>query len=177
MKIALDIGHARNTGALGNGLEEHAVASKIVEHLAQLLQSSGHFVAVLDYPDKSNSEDINETIKAANAGNYDIGVSIHCDCSDNPDAHGAHVCFYPGSVQGEHLAASIAELLSGLMPGRANTTQARANLAILKQTKATWVLCECGFISHAGDADLIKHHPESIANAIAQGINAYTLNQ
>lgn len=40
-----------------------------------------------------------------------------------------------------------------------------------------WVLCECGFISNAGDADIMKHHPESIANVIAEGVHAYTSNQ
>ena len=29
MKIAIDIGHANNTGSRGNGLEEHAVAVTI----------------------------------------------------------------------------------------------------------------------------------------------------
>ncbi len=177
MNIALDIGHAKGTGARGNGLEEHAVASSIAHHLFYALRTQGHTVHVLDFPDKGNQEDLTSTIRVANADGYDFGISIHCDCSDNPEAHGAHVCFYPGSVQGSRLAACIAESLADLLPGRANTIQARPGLAILKQTRMPWVLCECGFISNAGDVDVMKHHPESIANAIAQGVDAYNLNQ
>lgn len=177
MNIALDIGHAKGTGARGNGLEEHAVASSIAHHLFYALRTQGHTVHVLDFPDKGNQEDLTSTIRVANADGYDFGISIHCDCSDNPEAHGAHVCFYPGSVQGSRLAACIADPLADLLPGRANTIQARPGLAILKQTRMPWVLCECGFISNTGDADIMKHHPESIANAIAEGVNAYNLNK
>lgn len=178
MNIALDIGHANNTGARGNGLEEHAVATTIVDHLFTALKDQGHNVHVIDFPNMSNSEDLNATIQAANAGGYDIGISVHCDCAhDKPDAHGAHVCFYPGSVAGSRLAACIAEPLADLLPGRANTIQSRPGLAVLKQTRPVWVLCECGFISNAGDADVMKHHPESIANAIAEGVDTYNLNQ
>ena len=60
---------------------------------------------------------------------------------------------------------------------RANTIQARPGLAILKQTRMPWVLCECGFISNAGDADIMKHHPESIANAIAEGVRDFTAQE
>lgn len=177
MNIALDIGHAKGTGARGNGLEEHAVASSIAHHLFYALRTQGHTVHVLDFPDKGNQEDLTSTIRVANADGYDFGISIHCDCSDNPEAHGAHVCFYPGSVQGSRLAACIAEPLADLLPGRVNTIQSRPGLAILKQTRMPWVLCECGFISNTGDADIMKHHPESIAEAIAQGVDAYNLNQ
>lgn len=178
MNIALDIGHANGTGARGNGLEEHAVATTIVDHLFTALKDQGHNVHVIDFPNMSNSEDLNATIRAANAGGYDFGISIHCDCAhDNPDAHGAHVCFYPGSVAGSRLAACIAEPLADLLPGRANTIQSRPGLAILKQTRMPWVLCECGFISNTGDADVMKHHPESIANAIARGVEDFNINQ
>lgn len=40
-----------------------------------------------------------------------------------------------------------------------------------------WVLCECGFISNTGDADIMKHHPESIANAIAEGVRDFTAQE
>lgn len=118
MKIAIDIGHANNTGSRGNGLEEHAVAVTIAECLAPMLQKLGAKVDVIDFPGMSNAQDLNATIKAANEGGYDFGISLHCDASDNPQAHGAHVCFYPGSVKGSRLAMCIAEPLSRLLPGR-----------------------------------------------------------
>lgn len=176
MNIALDIGHAKGTGARGNGLEEHDVACVIARHLFAQLKDMGHTVHVLDFPDKGNTEDLNATIKASNEGGYDFGISLHCDSSDNPQAHGAHVCFYPGSVKGSRLAICIAEPLSRLLPGRANTVQSRPGLAVLKKTRCPWVLCECGFITNPENASILKDHPGRIAEAIAEGVKDY-INQ
>lgn len=172
MKIAIDIGHADGTGARGNGLEEHAVAKRIALSLACMLDEAGLETDVIDYPDKSNSDDLNETIRAANRGGYDIGISIHCDCSDNPNAHGAHVCYL--STNGLQLAQAIADLLCDFMPGRSDKTVKRKNLAVLKQTKSVWVLVECGFISNKEDAAVMDGAPDAIAQEIYYGIANYT---
>lgn len=171
MNIALDIGHANNTGARGNGIEEHAIATVIAKLVATLLREEGHTIAIIDYPDSSNSDDLNATIRQANKGDYDIGISIHCDCSDNLSAHGAHACYYSSS--GLRLARAISAPLCKLMPGRADYIVKRDNLAMLKQTRATWALIECGFISNPNDSAIMKHNPQAIAKAIVEGIKTY----
>lgn len=173
MKIALDIGHANNTGARGNGHEEHAVVDTIGFHLLHALLSRGHAVTVLDYPDKTNTDDLNATIRAANTGTYDIGISLHCDASDNPNARGAHICYT--SVSGKKLAEAIAVTLCADMPGRADKTVRRPNLAILKGTRPVWVLVECGFITNKRDCRVMTETPELIAHDIALGIHNYSL--
>lgn len=173
MKIAIDIGHANGTGARGNGLEEHACCNVIASLLQDLLTKADHDVTVIDFPEESNRDDLNKTIQAANAGGFDFGISLHCDASDNENARGAHVCFYPGSVAGARLAQAIAEPLSKLMPGRSQTTVARGNLAILKKTNCPWVLCECGFISNYVDANMMDACPDWIAEAIAAGVEDF----
>lgn len=171
MKIALDIGHANGTGARGNGLEEHAVAAQIGKHLEGMLKERGHAVTVIDFPGLSNAADINATVKAANAGGFDIGISLHCDASDNAGAKGGHVCYVsPGGLK---LATSIAGPLASLLPGRAERTVKRTNLAVLNQTRPVWVLSECGFITNAGDAAVMRERPEAIAQAIFEGIQGY----
>lgn len=141
-----------------------------------MLERLGARVDVIDYPKMTNAQDLNATIKASNEGGYDFGISLHCDSSDNPQAHGAHVCFYPGSVKGSRLAICIAEPLARLLPGRANTVQSRPGLAVLKKTRCPWVLCECGFITNPENASILKDHPFRIAEAIAEGVKDY-LNQ
>lgn len=177
MKIAIDIGHANGTGARGNGLEEHECCTEIAKELDQMLQGAGHNVTVIDFPEETNRDDLNKTIQAANAGGFDFGISLHCDASDNASARGAHVCFYPGSVQGARLAQAIADPLSKLLPGRSQTTVARNNLAVLKKTKCPWVLCECGFITHVVDQAIIEAQPDWIAKAIAEGVSNFINNQ
>ena len=172
MNIAIDIGHARNTGAVGNGLEEHAVNTVIAPLLADRLRKYGHTVDIIDYPDKSNTDDLNATVRAVNAGGYDLCISLHCDSSDNPVARGAHVCYV--SNGGMELAQCIAWHLCALLPGRAEMTVRRTNLAILSQTRPISVLCECGFITHLHDSKIQRDDPDSIAKAIADGVNDYT---
>lgn len=171
MKIAVDVGHANNTGAKGWGLEEHALAQGIATKLLDILKEKYPTSEIIDFPTHSNREDLNLTIQTANEGSFDLGVSIHCDCSNNTDARGAHVCYY--SSEGRSLAKCIAPLVSNLRPGRAETYVRRTDLAVLKQTRPLWVLVECGFISNEGDAQFMRNNPGAVALAIANGIFNY----
>ena len=190
--IIIDIGHARGTGARGNGLEEHARCELIAAHLSDNLRAAGYAVTVLDYPDRTNSADLVATVKAANGiSNAAFGISLHMDAASkvvgyvdavdedgipykkpiiaaDPEPHGAHVCYV--SATGKRMAECIAMFLCPLLPGRANKTVKRSDLYILKNTRAPWVLCECGFITHRGDA---ATDPERVAACIAAGVRIY----
>lgn len=192
MKIALDIGHSTNTGSRGNGLEEHATASLITDHLAPMLREQGHNITVIDYPHMNNDDDLAATVKTINAGNHDIAISVHCDSSDSPASRGAHICHhrnyhndgtYTDSSKGKALATAIAGPLCKLLPGRADHVQARpdrtckpnkSSLYVLRETNPPAVLIECGFLTNVSDANLMKTNPAAIARAIAQGISTYT---
>lgn len=171
LRIAIDVGHARGTGARGNGLEEHAVAEVLARHLQVALEGQGHTVRVFDYPQLSNRADINETVRAVNCWCADLGVSLHCDASDNGDAHGAHVCYK--SALGKHAADAVAYQLALLLPGRAQRVVQRNDLAMLNATRPAWILCECGFITNEDDAVMMREHPDRIAAAIARGVKQY----
>lgn len=194
MNIALDIGHANNTGSRGNGLEEHATAMTIANHLAPMLSAQGHTVTIIDFPRLSNGADLKAAVEAINAGGYDISISLHCDSSDSDTACGAHVCYhrnyhdgsYTDSARGKALAKAIAGPLCKLLPGRADHVQARpdrsckpnkSGLYVLHKTVPPAVLVECGFLTNPGDASVLRDTPGAIARAIAQGVDAYTLNQ
>lgn len=195
MNIALDIGHANGTGARGNGLEEHATAKTIADHLAPMLRAQGHNVEIIDFPRMDNDDDLAHTVRVINTGCFDISISLHCDSSDSATACGAHVCHhrnyhgdgsYTDSARGKALAEAIAGPLCKLMPGRADHVQARpdrsskpnkSSLYVLRKTVPPAVLVECGFLSNPGDASVLRDTPGAIANAIAQGVDAYNLNQ
>ncbi len=171
MKIAIDIGHARGTGASGHGLQEHEVCAVIGGHLQRELETDGHEVVVLDFPDMSNRDDLNATIRAANEGKFDFGLSLHCDCSGSGKAHGAHACYY--SSGGRKLASAIAKPLTALLPGRAHAVQCRTDLAMLRRTRPRWSLLELGFIDNVSDARMQRYAPEKIARAVAEGVREY----
>ena len=195
MNIALDIGHANNTGSRGNGLEEHATAKTIADHLAPMLRAQGHNVEIIDFPRMDNDDDLAHTVRVINTGCFDISISLHCDSSDSATACGAHVCHhrnyhgdgsYTDSARGKALAKAIAGPLCKLMPGRTDHVQARpdrscrpnkSSLYVLRKTVPPAVLVECGFLTNPGDASVLRDTPGAIASAIAQGVDAYTLNQ
>lgn len=189
--IIIDIGHARGTGARGNGLEEHERCVLLAEALETALLKRGFGVTVVDFPDLSNSADLTAAVAAANAQGCDFGISLHMDsaskitgyrrvtnedgetCEEaiyepNPVPHGAHCCYY--STTGEAMGRKIASRLCALLPGRAEPVVRRTDLYVLKQTVAPWVLCECGFITNPEDAAM---EPQRVAEAIAEGVADY----
>jgi len=168
-KVIIDIGHARGTGARGNGIGEHERCERIGAELAELLRAGGIEAVVLDYPDKSNRADLEATARAANsAQGVAFGLSLHMDASSNPAACGAHVCY--ASAAGERVARALAGPLCELLPGRAEGVVRRRDLYILNRTRAPWALAECGFVTHAGDAGA---PPAAVARALAAGVAAY----
>ena len=171
-KVFIDIGHAEKTGAKGlRGSDEHYIARIIGEQLQHDLFSIGMDAFICDYPKLSNEMDLIKTASTANNWNPDVGLSLHCDCSDNAAARGAHVCYL--TTTGKAVAGSISSYLCQLLPGRAEKTVLRDDLYILKNTRAPWVLIECGFISNKDDLEILSKSPEEVAKSIAQGISDY----
>ena len=64
-RVAIDVGHARETGARGCGLEEHEVCVRIGAALATALRELGMEADVLDFPGRSNAGDMAETTSSA----------------------------------------------------------------------------------------------------------------
>lgn len=172
MKILIDIGHAEGSGARGNGSEEHELCARIGKELAAIFEGMGEEAVVIDFPDRGNAGDLEATAREANRHVDAVcGVSLHMDWAESAGARGGHVCYV--SAKGRELAAAVAGHLCALLPGRAERIVKRTGLYILKHTRAVWVLCECGFISNAGDCALAKWRAREVAMAIALGVQEY----
>lgn len=183
MNFAIDIGHAHGTGSHGHGLDEHTVATHVAALLKNHLTAAGHSVTLIDYPHISNEADLAMAISDINAGDFHAAISLHCDASSNPSAHGAHVCYHATSERGKILAEFVAAPLTRLMPGRACSVQPRpdeskglSSLAILRQTRPTAILIEMGFISNVEDAAKLAC-AETIAHALTCGIRDWVKSQ
>lgn len=171
MKVAIDVGHARMTGARGCGQEEHELCAHMAPVLKGALEAHGVEADVIDFPEMPNDEEFVRATQEINAGGYDVCVSLHCDSSKKPAARGAHVCYV--SSEGRRLAEAIAQRLCPLMPGRADRTVRRPGLYVLRHTACPAVLVECGFITHAYDCHIVTQRTEAVADAIAQGVNDF----
>lgn len=174
MKIAIDIGHARLTGATGNGLQEHAVCVGLASFLeAELAQEVE--LLVVDFPQLSNKADLRETVREINAWGAELSVSLHCDASQNATARGAHVIYT--SEAGRAVAVEVAARLCPLLPGRANRTVRRGDLYVLNSTRCPAILVECGFLTNSKDADILRYEGQRVARAIASGLREWLRKQ
>lgn len=171
MKIALDIGHARLTGATGNGLQEHELAADLARLLARYLNPP-HAVEVIDFPNLSNSADLAATVRAVNAGKFDLCLSLHFDSSKNTAARGAHVIYT--SPKGKTVAEVIASHICPILPGRAEKTVHRDGLYVLDETDCPAVLIEGGFLTNDGDAAFLKNELYRLARAIAVALKNFS---
>lgn len=171
MHIIIDIGHAKGTGARGHGREEHAQSVETASAVRAALVRRGYKVSIIDFPEKSNRDDLNMTVYTANNMQADLGVSLHMDASDNKAACGAHVCY--ASAKGQQAAGCIANRICDMLPGRASKTVKRKDLFVLNQTKAVWVLVELGFITNAHDLGVVENEREQLAERLAAGISDY----
>lgn len=167
MKIAIDIGHARATGATGNGLQEHEVCTAMARLLADYL-GNNNTVKVFDFPGLSNTGDLVATVKAVNAWGADVSISLHCDSSPNATARGGHVIYT--SEAGRAVAVEIAARLCAVMPGRASKIRHKDGLYVLDETHCPAVLVECGFLTNSKDADMLRYEAHRIARAIGLGV-------
>ena len=177
MKVAIDVGHARRTGAKGNGYDEHEMCKVVAAELKKALEQFKTTVFeadIIDFEELDNDADLVATVRALNEGEYDVSVSLHMDHFDEPEAHGAHVCYV--SAAGKKLAEEIALRLCPQMPGRAERVVKRTGLYVLRKSVPVAVLVECGFISNAGDAQWVYENPERVALSIALGVAAFCDN-
>lgn len=184
MKIAIDIGHADGTGAKHAGQEEHATVEAFVNNaLLPAFKKAGYTdVDIIDYPDKSNTDDLNQTVSAANARGYDVLISCHRDAASSEvdaegfmEPHGAHAIHFSTSINGKLLAKLIMKKagLAKILPGRSEIVQARDGLAILKRTKCVAVLLELGFITNKNDREIFENKADKIASCIVKGVTYY----
>ena len=169
--IPIDIGHVRGSGSRGGDFEEHAMCEILGDLLHKQLVDLGIDAPVIDFPDMTNTADLNATVKALNNMTYDFGISLHMDASDNKNARGAHVCYY--SATGKKIATAIADELIQLLPGRADKVVQRTGLAVLRDTKRPHVLIECGFITNVNDRSIVLSCMNAIAAKIVSGIKKY----
>lgn len=169
--ILIDVGHARLTGASGQGFHEHEEMAAFAPVLAEELQAQGFRTTIIDYPELSNEQDLVATVKEANSLRPVFILSLHLDCSDNATAHGGHVCY--SSAKGESMARCIAKYLCEMFPGRAEQVVKRSGLYVLRKTYAPAVLIECCFISHEEDMAVFHRHMRMVGKAIALGVTNY----
>lgn len=185
--IAVDPGHGgTDPGMIGvDGLEEKGINLEISMKLSELLKEKGYRVVMtrkedkgLSDPSASNkkAQDMQRRIAFLEEANPVLTVSIHQNSFSDQNVRGPQVFYYENSVEGKNLAEKIQESMNkSLAPERPRVIKGNTSYYLLKRSKGTLVIVECGFLTNREEAELLKTetYQQKVAEAIAEGIDAY----
>lgn len=177
MKIAIDPGHGgRDTGAVGNGLQEKDITLYISLEVAKLLKAAGQAVILT----RENDRFIDLTPERAPAAN--ISVSIHVNASPGGQGLETWVSAFHQPNESRQMGRAIQDSILKRIPFRDRGLKSKANskgnddyLYMLRKPKGVSVLVECGFIDSTIDAEILKSadNLKKIAQGIASGMLQY----
>lgn len=187
MKVFINPGHDLDydSGAVSprTGLRECEVAAHVGALVKHYLEAAGCTCELMQsdnlaptpggrskYADRQG-ETVTET---ANDWGADIFVSIHCNSVANADVAGTETFSYElDGGEGEKLAKCIQNQIVGAIGMDDRGVKADPDLLVLKYTAMPAVLVELGFISNAGDEELLANRQDDFARAIARGVTDY----
>lgn len=182
--IGIDMGHTLSgdgTGAVGCGYKEQELNRELGKKVIEYLKSLGH--TVIDCTvDKasSNSKQLEERVKKANAYNLDLFVSIHfnaCvnDQSGDGKTTGTEVLVYSNTSKAKPQAQAIVDEIAKL--GLRNRGVKTSSVYVLKNTKAPALLVETCFIDDRDDMSIYVKNVNNVAKAIVKGITGQTIEE
>ena len=185
--VVIDAGHGGDDpGKIGiNGALEKDINLQIVQRLKQYLESDGVRVVLtretedgLYDSNASNKkvQDMKRRIEKIEQTDPVLTVSIHQNSYPEEYVHGAQVFYYNGSSGGEKLAERIQEqMVRDLDPENHRQIKPNDSYYLLKKTKGTIVIVECGFLSNAAEAEKLcdETYQDRVAWSIHKGILRY----
>lgn len=165
MNIMIDPGHGgRDTGAVGNGLQEKDVTLTIAGHIRDFLLDEYKNVDIRMTRDSDVFVALSERAEMANQWNADYFMSIHVNSGGGTGFESyIHTTRTTGSVQARDV----------IHPAIINAIEVRdrgkkdANFAVLRETRMPAILTENLFLDHSNDAVLLKD--SSFLQLIARG--------
>ena len=182
--VLIDPGHGGgDPGKIGiHGELEKDINLVIGLMLMEKLEEQGFEVLMTRDTDKGlysdsaknkKREDLMERVRIANESNVDLVISIHQNSYTQEKVKGAQVFYYGGSVEGEQLAGHIQDSLVEIAdPENKRLIKENTDYYLLKNSNATAVIVECGFLSNGNEAGKLtqEEYQNKIAEGIAQGI-------
>lgn len=187
MKVFINPGHDLDydSGAVSprTGLRECEVAAHVGALVKHYLEAAGCTCELMqsdnlaptgkgrsEYADRQGPT-ITET---ANDWDANIFVSIHCNSAEADEACGTETFAYDlDGGEGEKLATCIQDQIVDALNTVDRGVKADPKLLVLRYTAMPAVLVELGFISNAGDEELLAGSQDDFARAIARGVTDY----
>lgn len=183
MKIAIDDGHGMETAGKrtpafsdGSVMRENEFNRAVVAYLHDELIRNG-FSVVLTSPEDTDTAYATR-VQRANEAHADYFVSVHANAfgSGWNDANGVESFVYAlNDAKTTGLARCIQHELIQATGLRDRGVKENPALYVLRKTTMPAVLCECGFMTNAAEAKLLKSdaYRKKCATSICKGICAF----
>lgn len=175
MKIMLDAGHGYFTPGKRSfdGMREYEFTRMVAAYTRELLETYQNVTVYFAHSDQRDVP-LQERTDTANRLHVDTYVSIHGNAYGTTwnGANGIETYVYPTKPQEAYeLAQKIQHNLTALT-GLRDRGVKTADFHVLRETKMTAVLTECGFYTNKHEADLMRTaaFQTTCAQSIVQGI-------
>jgi N-acetylmuramoyl-L-alanine amidase len=177
LKVALDAGHGYDTpgkrtpdGSMKEYEFNRATAYKVKEILENEYEGVETLITFRD----SHDVPLRQRTDWANDWKADVFVSIHANAAGRgwSSAEGIETFVYKTRPkEAVQLAAHVQNHLIR-ETGRKNRGVKAADFHVLRETKMTAILCECGFMTNKEEASLLKSdsYRKKCAEAIVKGL-------
>lgn len=156
---------------VSGGSEEYYM-NLIADAMVPYLNASG-----IQYTRNTPEMTAASSIRASNAGNYDLHVAIHSNAAPEGKygtVRGSIVFYYPSSTQGKRAAEIMANNLRSIYPLPDKVTaQPSTTIGELRLTRAPSVFLELAYHDNYDDAAWIKNNIEPIARNIVLSLTEY----
>ena len=148
--VFLSAGHGgSDPGATAYGLKEKNINLNIM--LACRDELKRHGVSVTCSRTKDENDPVTDEVKEANRSGAKVAVSFHTNAGKGD---GSESYYYKGDSKGKKLA-ELCEKYIKQIGQNSRGVKATTSLWFIRGTKMTAVLCECAFIDHNTDNNII----------------------
>lgn len=177
-KIAMGAGHGYNTSGKrtpDGSMREWEFNNAVVLYMAQELNDFEGVEYIITH-DTTGKTDVSlaERVRKANDFGADVAVSVHANAAGDKwsDANGIETYILDRKYRDAYELALKVQRQLVLQTGLRDRGVKTANYYVLRNTRMTAILCECGFMSNSVEAVLLKsdEYRRKCAKAIVNGL-------
>ena len=156
-----------------NGLgNEEEWMNRLADAMEPMLFASG-----IQYTRNTPDMTAASSIRASNAGNYNLHLALHTNASGEDQAgqnRGIIAFYFPGSARGMRAAQFLADGLKAIYPlPNLVRTEPTTTIGEVRRVRAPAVLLELGFHDNPDDAAWIKNNLDEIARNLVLSVTEF----